>query len=34
MKLFDSREEYEHAMKLYEDYEKDKEEYYDYLEKL
>jgi hypothetical protein len=31
MRLFDNREEYEHALKLYEEYERDQATYLQYL---
>lgn len=32
MKMFQTREEYEHTMQLYEEYERDMEQYMQYLE--
>lgn len=31
LQMFGSREEYEHTMRLYEEYERDREEYLEYL---
>lgn len=34
MKMFSTREEYEHTMKLYDDYERDMERYMQYVEEM
>jgi hypothetical protein len=34
IRLFDSKEDYEEAMKLYEEYERDEREYLEYVEQM
>ena len=34
MKMFKNQDDYEHAMKLFDEYEKEREEYQDYLQKM
>jgi murein L,D-transpeptidase YcbB/YkuD len=34
MRMFETRDEYEHVMKLYEEYEQDERNYHEYLEAL